>query len=168
MEAEHPDWHPARQCTATNRAGERCRRQPIAGGAICTMHGGRAPQTVAAAKLRLLEVVEPAIARLLRFIESPPGLCDVCGRCDDTSAIVSAIRTVLDRCGLGPAASLTLTAAPPDETPHTTEELLRRAEMLVGALREQLADEAAPQLAATTGEGAVDGVLVTDGDDEGI
>jgi hypothetical protein len=168
MEGEHPDWHPARQCTATNRQGERCRRQPIAGGAICTMHGGRAPQILAAAKLRLLEAVEPAIARLLRFIESPPGLCHVCGRSDDTSAIVSAIKAVLDRSGLGPSASLTVTAAPTDETAQTTEELLRRAEMLVGALREQLADEAAPQLPARSDEGTVEGVVVTDGDDERI
>jgi hypothetical protein len=168
MEGEHADWHPARQCTATNRQGERCRRQPIAGGAICVMHGGRAPQVLAAAKLRLLEVVEPAIARLLRFIEAPPGQCDVCGRCDDTSAIVSAIRTVLDRSGLGPSASLTVTAAPPDETPHTTEELLARAELLVSALREQLADEPAQQLPARSDEGAVDGVVVTDGDHEEI
>jgi hypothetical protein len=165
MEGEHPDWHPARQCTATNRQGERCRRQPIAGGAICTMHGGRAPQILAAAKLRLLEAVEPAIARLLRFIEAPPGLCHVCGRSDDTSAIVAAIRTVLDRAGLGPSASLAVTAAPPDETPHTTEELLRRAERLVGALREQLEAEAAQQLPARSDEGAVNGVVVTEVDE---
>lgn len=70
------------------------------------MHGGKAPQTIAAARQRLLEAVEPGIVRLLRFIESPPGLCDVCGRSDDTSAIVSAIRTVFDRAGLGPTSTI--------------------------------------------------------------
>src|SRR5689334_578842 len=104
-------WNPVRQCTATNRAGERCRRQPIPGGSVCAVHGGRAPQTIAAAKQRLLEGVEPAIARLLRFIETPPGLCEVCGRSDDTGAIVGAIRTLLDRAGLHPA--LTVEQAPP-------------------------------------------------------
>jgi hypothetical protein len=102
-------WNPERRCTATNREGERCQRQPIPGGTVCVMHGGRAPQTIAAAKQRLLEGVEPAIARLLRFIETPPGLCDACGRCDDTGAIVSAIRTLLDRAGLGPHATMEVT-----------------------------------------------------------
>lgn len=97
---------PYRQCVGTNRAGDRCLRAPIPGGAVCVMHGGKAPQTIAAARQRLLEGVEPAIVRLLKFIETPPGLCEVCGRSDDTSAIVSAIRTLLDRAGLGPSATL--------------------------------------------------------------
>ena len=36
-------WNPARQCTGTNREGERCRRQPIRGGTVCVMHGGSIP-----------------------------------------------------------------------------------------------------------------------------
>jgi len=97
---------PYRRCVGTNRAGERCRRAPIPGGTVCVIHGGRAPQTIAAARQRLLEGVEPAIVRLLKFIETPPGLCEVCGRSDDTGAVVSAIRTLLDRAGLGPSATL--------------------------------------------------------------
>jgi hypothetical protein len=139
MEAETPSWHPERQCTATSRSGERCQRQPIPGGTVCSAHGGRAPQTIAAAKLRLLEGVEPAIARLLRFIESPPGLCDVCGRCDDTSAIVGAIRTLLDRAGLGPTAMMQVTTAPTHDLSHLSQgELAEHAEATVTRVQRQL------------------------------
>lgn len=42
-----------RQCTGTNRAGERCRRAAIPGGRVCWYHGGAAPQVRAAATRRL-------------------------------------------------------------------------------------------------------------------
>ncbi|WP_210651324.1 hypothetical protein [Nocardioides sp. SYSU D00065] len=41
------------QCTATSRSGNRCKRRPIPGGTVCAMHGGKAPQVVAAAEARL-------------------------------------------------------------------------------------------------------------------
>ena len=98
----------------------------------------------------------------------PP--CEVCGRSDaDRDPVaVRAAGMILDRCGFGPSAELAVTTVPTDLPHETTAEILARAEMLVGALREQLADEAAPQLAATIGEGAVDGVVVSGGDDEGL
>lgn len=135
LEAER--WNPARQCTATNRQGERCRRQPIPGGTVCVMHGGRLPQTVAAAKRRLLEAVEPAISRLLTYIDSPPGLCGVCGRSDDTGAIVRAAQVVLDRAGLHP--SLTVEVQPAAVNPLeglTTDELIHRLEDMLRMARD--------------------------------
>jgi len=48
-----------RQCTATNRAGTRCGRAPIPGGMVCDRHGGKAPQTIAAAQARLRSLWEP-------------------------------------------------------------------------------------------------------------
>jgi hypothetical protein len=44
-----------RQCTATRGDGQRCTRWAIAGGNVCTTHGGAAPQVKAAAKRRLAE-----------------------------------------------------------------------------------------------------------------
>jgi hypothetical protein len=86
VKLEPRSWDPERRCVAqAKETGERCRRQPIPGGLVCVLHGGGAPQTIAAAKRRLLEGVEPALTRLLRFIETPPGLCNVCGRCRATS-----------------------------------------------------------------------------------
>lgn len=43
------------QCKATARSGSRCKRRPIAGGTVCSMHGGKAPQVVDAARRRLEE-----------------------------------------------------------------------------------------------------------------
>lgn len=43
----------APQCKATSRSGNRCKRRPIPGGMVCAMHGGKAPQVVAAAEQRL-------------------------------------------------------------------------------------------------------------------
>jgi hypothetical protein len=61
MEGLRPSWNPARQCTAMNRAGDRCRRQPIPGGEVCILHGGGTAQAQSAAKLRLLAMVEPVL-----------------------------------------------------------------------------------------------------------
>ena len=122
-----------RRCSATSKTtGNQCGRAPILGGSVCALHGGKAPQTVAAAKARLLEGVEPAIARLMRFIEAPPGLCALCGRSDDTGAIVSAIRTLLDRCGLGPSATMQVVATV--EQPYvrlSTDEMIAKLEALL-------------------------------------
>ncbi|AWY05344.1 hypothetical protein QC999_gp19 [Microbacterium phage Cressida] len=56
----------ARQCTAKTRQGGRCRNAPIEGGTVCRMHGGSAPQVKRRAALRLLELVDPAVATLAR------------------------------------------------------------------------------------------------------
>lgn len=45
----------ARRCAARNRSGERCRRVPAKGATVCSMHGGRAPQVIAAARSRVVE-----------------------------------------------------------------------------------------------------------------
>jgi len=36
----------------SKRSGERCKRTPIVGGTVCSMHGGLAPQVAAAALRR--------------------------------------------------------------------------------------------------------------------
>jgi hypothetical protein len=98
-----------RRCTATNRAGERCRRAPIPGGNVCVMHGGRAPQTIAAAKAKLAAARDFAIDYLLRLLEPRPP-CEHCGRsdADRDPVVVRAAQIVLDRAGFGPKATLTV------------------------------------------------------------
>ena len=59
----------APRCTATSKqSGERCKRRPIPGGAVCVMHGGAAPQVKAAAMERLRALQDPAIDRLAKLI----------------------------------------------------------------------------------------------------
>lgn len=56
----------ARRCRAHNRAGEQCGNPAMLGSTVCRMHGGAAPAARQAARLRLLELVDPAIATLAR------------------------------------------------------------------------------------------------------
>lgn len=82
---------PPRQCTAKrNSDGERCTKAPIKGGTVCATHGGSAPQVRRKAALRLLELVEPAIAVLAREMVNA----------DKSSDRQRAANSVLDRAGV--------------------------------------------------------------------
>jgi hypothetical protein len=83
-----------RQCKGTNRAGARCRRSPIKGGAVCALHGGKAPQVVAAAKRRLLEAAEPVVAGLIEIFEDEAHV--------EPRDRIRAGFGILDRAGLSP------------------------------------------------------------------
>lgn len=85
-----------RRCAAKAKStGQRCRRAPIWGGAVCPMHGGRAPQVKRRAHERLMALVDPAIDGLRRALES-----------NDLAAVNRAARTVLDRTGYGPSQAI--------------------------------------------------------------
>lgn len=84
--------NPTETCTATNRQKKRCARRPIPGGKVCAMHGGKAPQVVAAAKLRLAALVDPAI-RVLAYAMNRKGKA--------LPQALQAANSVLDRTGHG-------------------------------------------------------------------
>lgn len=77
------------RCTATNRQGKRCGKEPIKGGTVCRMHGGAAPQVIAAAEERLKALVDPAITRLAELIAQK----------EFPSVAIAAVKDVLDRNG---------------------------------------------------------------------
>lgn len=81
----------ARRCSATARSGERCKRRPIPGGAVCVMHGGAAPQVRAKAAERLAALADPVAAVLVRLAL----------HAESESVQLAACRDVLDRAGLG-------------------------------------------------------------------
>lgn len=57
------------RCTARARStGERCGNRPIPGGTVCRFHGGGAPAVRRRARLRLAELVDPAIGTLARVM----------------------------------------------------------------------------------------------------
>ena len=89
---------PERKCTAKTSAGNPCRCRPIAGGTVCRSHGGGAPQVKEAAKRRLLEMVDPALATILRSLtrKYKPGE-------HPTAVELAAAREVLNRAGLSAA-----------------------------------------------------------------
>src|SRR5437870_4242942 len=97
-------WNPARQCTATNREGERCRRQPIPGGSVCVMHGGSIPAVQESAKRRLIAMVEPVLGAFEEILESWRSTrCETCGHpTGDSAPVIRIGQLVLDRSGFHP------------------------------------------------------------------
>lgn len=79
------------RCTADSRtSGTRCKQVPVAGTTVCVYHGGKAPQVQRKARLRLLALVEPAVATLAREMT----------RADNkASDRLRAAENVLDRSG---------------------------------------------------------------------
>jgi hypothetical protein len=77
-----------RFCSAHRTNGEPCKRAPINGGAVCIMHGGKAPQVKAKAEDRIREMVDPALNRLLKLIDS-----------EQDATALAAVKDILDRAG---------------------------------------------------------------------
>ena len=80
----------AARCTAHSRSGEQCKQTPIAGGTVCRYHGGGAPQVRRKAALRLLELIDPAIATLAREMV----------QADRSADRQRAANSILDRAGM--------------------------------------------------------------------
>lgn len=110
------------QCSATNRAGERCLRSATFGMTVCYLHGGRAPQTLATQSRRFKEAAGDAMNYLVAMMS------------DDTiepSLRVRIIIALLDRTGHGASASLNITRddAAPWTAWSTNEEIELMREM---------------------------------------
>jgi hypothetical protein len=63
----------------------------MAGGKVCRVHGGSAPQVIAAARHRLLKACDPVAARLIEIAKS---------KLTEPKDAIVAIREVLNRAGL--------------------------------------------------------------------
>ena len=110
------------QCSAKSKqSGERCRSTAIAGGSVCVVHGGSAPAAKMAAQRRLIGMIDPAMAALLRAIEE----------CDEWPTKVRAAIAVLDRAGFGPTSSLHLDEQTSDMAALTSAQLKDRAMEIV-------------------------------------
>lgn len=79
-----------RVCTAHTRAGKPCGRWALHGTNVCQFHGGSAPQVRRKAALRLLSLIDPAIATLAREMASA----------DRSSDRQRAANSILDRAGV--------------------------------------------------------------------
>lgn len=80
------------RCTAKSKQRQaRCKRPAIAGGTVCYVHGGAAPQVIEAARARLERLTHPAITRLGELV----------AQTDYPSTALSAVKDVLDRNGYG-------------------------------------------------------------------
>lgn len=82
-----------RRCKATaSNSGERCKRAVSPGSLVCATHGGRAPQVQAKARLRLAELVDPAVGVLAREMVSEK---------NKPGDRIRAAENILDRAGYG-------------------------------------------------------------------
>lgn len=80
----------ARRCTAHRTDGERCNAPALNGTNVCRVHGGKAPQVQRAARLKLLDLIDPAIATLAREMTNQQA------RAADR---IKAAEAILDRAG---------------------------------------------------------------------
>lgn len=116
------------RCTATSvQSKERCKRKSIPGGKVCVIHGGRAPQVQRKAKLRLLELVDPAIATLAREMTNQNA---------KPSDRLRAADSILDRAGWGRTQKI--------EGSDAREALLQRLLEIQGNVMEEI-EEVTPQ-----------------------
>lgn len=94
----HPERQPVdpdtgrSRCVADSksRPGERCLQPTVAGARVCHFHGGASPHVRRNARLRLAELVDPAIMTLGRAMAADDS---------DWSTRVRAAEAVLDRAG---------------------------------------------------------------------
>lgn len=99
-------------CGARRRDGDLCQSPAMHGQSVCRMHGGASPQARSKARLRLAELVNPAIATLAREMANA----------DKSMDRQRAANSILDRAGWGRVSTV--------ETADAREVLLARlAEM---------------------------------------
>lgn len=100
MGTPHPGG--GQRCTARSKqTGKPCGQRSIPGGSVCVYHGGSAPQVQFNARQRLLEMQQPAMARLAQLVDQQ----------EYPSTAYQAVKDVLDRTMGKPADSLAITGA---------------------------------------------------------
>jgi hypothetical protein len=93
--ADPEDTRP--RCRATSRSGQRCKRYPVPGATVCTMHGGAAPQVQAKAAERQLEAAADTVIRKLW-----PGLSEASPVKDPVASmerLAGALEQLVDEAG---------------------------------------------------------------------
>ena len=131
------------QCSAHARSGNQCRRHAIAGGIVCTMHGGAAPQVKRSAALRLAALVDPAIGVLTRAL----------GQKKDVRVAVAVAQDILNRNGYKSAEEIKLLGSGPhgelEIAISPVEQLERGIARILERRRETGSSERADGAAAT-------------------
>lgn len=131
--AKRDVWDPdleRRRCVGDSKQqGRRCLNRPIPGGTVCRFHGGAAPQVRRSAKLRLAELVDPAIVNLARILAAEPATWTMLEPGTEHRA------PVYKRVGVDHADKIRAAEAILDRTGHP-----RRTELDVAGARERLID----------------------------
>jgi hypothetical protein len=156
-----------RQCTATSKGtGDRCKSAPIPGGAVCSRHGGKAPQVQQSARQRLLAMVDPvmgAFEDILNIWSSTR--CPTCGNpTGDPMHVIRVGQLVLDRAGFHP--TLTVQQSTPATPAYfqwlKPEQLAQMTTWMAEA--KHAMEQGEPQAATALLPEATDAVLVDEDD----
>jgi len=89
---------PMPKCSAKTSAGAACRKSAMNGGVVCSKHGGLAPQVIAAARRRLLMMIDPALGVLARATRTRTG--KAAKNWEPSAQEIAAAREVLTRAGV--------------------------------------------------------------------
>ena len=82
----------ARRCSASSkRTGKPCTNPAMKGGAVCRMHGGKAPQVMASSAFRVMEAYKALQPKAVFVVEK---LLD---RDEYPTVQIAAVREVMDR-----------------------------------------------------------------------
>jgi hypothetical protein len=130
------------RCTA-HRSGQpdvRCARAARAGSNVCIAHGAAAGQVKRKAQERI-DLASDKAARTVADLSSDKGdTCVVCGRSSEPAIRLRASTAILDRAGIGPSGTLTVSAALPDRSESwvglATQQEMAEVTTLVSRLRE--------------------------------
>lgn len=151
-----------RQCTATSRDGTRCGRASALGQFVCDKHGAKAPLSQQAARERLLMLVEPALAALLRALQTGEP-CAHCGRsdADRDPTVIRAATVVLDRSGFHPTLAVEQVAPPNPFDGADLDALEASALDMLASIRALRGDDV-PALPAATDAELIEGLIDVD------
>jgi len=100
----------APQCQAHTTQGKPCGNPAIRGLKVCRSHGGNTKNARAAARRNILELTDPAVARLAEALNLEPA------NANEWAVIMRAVKEVLDRAGIDEPKRLEIT--------HITEDVL--------------------------------------------
>lgn len=80
-----------KKCHAHRRDGSQCQAWALPGSSVCRVHGGGTAAAMAKAKLRMMELVDPAIATIARIMADPQA---------PHASRLRAAENILDRAGM--------------------------------------------------------------------
>lgn len=112
-----------RICMGDPVTGQSCHRYSIPGAGFCADHGGTTKHMQAAARTRLLYLVEPALRVMNKAMAS-----------GDLNIAIKAAQIILDRAGFHPHATLEIAEQPVDYGAMSTTQLAQRAHKLLSAI----------------------------------
>jgi hypothetical protein len=85
-------------CSANRSNGAKCKAPAITGARVCRVHGGSAPQVIAAARRRLLLLVDPALGVLAQAVRVRSKV--VAKHWEPSASEIAAAREILTRAGI--------------------------------------------------------------------